>query len=318
MAAAVSGDAGALYRLVAGLLDDGIPIEDVLFDGLSAIEREVGSRWAQGDVLIAEEHAATATVETVVSLLAGSLDQPDTGPRLLIAAAEGDHHSLPGRLTAAYLLYIGYRTTYLGGNIQAEDLSEYLSSDQPEAMILSCALTTHLPGARAAIKVSHEAGVPVIVGGKGFGPDGKWAAPLGADAWVATPRDLPTTLEEWSPDPKRAELSALNPPSGLRDLADGRVGNLASAQSHYAAGTGTPPDWRATSELDHLYSAVISALLVDDPALLAAELDWQQRTLGAQRSVDSKAIASALHTALGTSGAAAEMMARALEITDSS
>jgi len=318
MAAAVSGDAGALYRLVAGLLDDGIPIEDVLFDWLSAIEQEIGSRWAQGDVLITEEHAATATVETVVSLLAGSLNQPDTGPRLLIAAAEGDQHSLPGRLVAAYLLYTGYRTTYLGGNVQAEDLSEYLSSDQPEAMILSCALTTHLPGARAAIKVSHDAGVPVIVGGKGFGPGGKWAAPLGADAWVATPRDLPTTLERWSPDPERAELSALNSPPGLGDLADGRVRNLASAQSHYAASTGAPPDWRATNELDHLYSAVISALLVDDPALLTTELEWQQRTLEAQRSGDSRAVAYALHAALGTSGAANKMMARALEITDSS
>src|SRR5690606_40396084 len=96
-AAAIAGDAATLYHVVSGLMGDGVPFETVLFDVLVPAEREVGDRWQFGDFLVAEEHAATATLETVVSLMAGAFDRPDDGPFLVVAAVAGDRHSLAGR-----------------------------------------------------------------------------------------------------------------------------------------------------------------------------------------------------------------------------
>ena len=146
-AAALSGDSGLLYRLAADLLDDGTPFDVVLFDMLLGSEAGIGSRWQAGDYLVSEEHAATAALETVISLFAGSFDQPDDGPSVVVAVSEGDNHSLPARAVAAYLLSMGYRTVFLGANVLASDLGEFLVSEPPDAVVLSCKMSTHL-GAR--------------------------------------------------------------------------------------------------------------------------------------------------------------------------
>jgi methanogenic corrinoid protein MtbC1 len=315
-AAAVAGDSGGLYHLVARMLDDGIPLDVVLFDVLVPTEQDLGTRWQQGDVLISEEHAATSTIETVVALLAGSFDQPDSGPRIVVAAAEGDSHSLPGRLISAHLLFLGYRVAYLGGNVDAADLAEYLESEAPDALVLSCALPSHLIGARAAIKASHEAGVPVVVGGRGFGPEGEWAPVLGADAWVGSPRDVPETLDTWNPDPAQSEARALDASEDLIELVNRRLSVIASAQSQFEAVNGKHPDRRATAELDHLFNAVIASMLVDDPELLSRELTWHKEMLDAHGSVDAGQLSTALVGALnGVSPSATALMRTALSRT---
>ncbi len=317
MAAAVSGNSGALYRLVAGLLDDGIPIEIVLFDVLGATEVAVGKRWQQGDVLISEEHAATATVETVVALLTGSFDQPASGPRFVVAAAEGDDHSLPGRLAAAYMVYQGYRTTYLGGNVQADDLSEYLADEAPDFLLLSCALPNHLLGARSAIRVSHRSGVPVIAGGRGSGDDGIWAHAVGADHWLPSPRYIPEFIGDWSPDIASAEDRSVDPSPDLNRLIGRREAVVAAAQSHLESEIGALQGFRTTSDINHLFGALVASMLVSDPSLLVAELDWQLDTLIAHGVPHVTDLAQSLAVALKPiSVEGSDMMAVAMSSGD--
>lgn len=313
MAAAVSGNSGALYGLVAELLDEGVQIETVLFDALAATEATVGNRWQRGDILISEEHAATATIETVVALLTGSFDQPESGPKFVVAAAEGDDHSLPGRLTAAYLAHQGYRTTYLGGNVQTDDLSEYLTDEPPDVLLLSCALPNHLPGARSAVKVSHGAGVPVIAGGRGFGDNGLWAEVIGADLWLPSPRDIPAAIDDWHPDVESAEKRAVDASPDLKDLMGRRESVVAGAQSHLEDQLGEHQGIRATAEIDHLFGAVMATMLVDDPSLLVAELDWQLDTLIAHGVPHVTDLARALEFSLESrSEEAAEILRTAI------
>ena len=146
-AAALAGDSGGLYNLVSKVLGDGVPFDRVLFDLLIPAEKDLGTRWQQGDYLVAEEHAATATIETVISLLAGSFDQPDDAATIVIATAQGDDHSLPARAISAHLLFLGYRTIFLGANVLASDLVEFLDGEEVSALILGCAMTSQLPGA---------------------------------------------------------------------------------------------------------------------------------------------------------------------------
>ena len=184
--AAISADAGALYRIASSLMDEGVAFDSLLFDYLLPAERAVGHRWEQGDYLISEEHAATAAIETVISLLVGMFDQPEEAPHVVIAAAQGDDHSLPGRAVSAHLLFTGYRITFLGANVLATDLAEFLEAEGPDVLVLSCTMSSHLVGAHSSITAAKEAGVPVVVGGRAFGDDDARARRLGADAWSAT------------------------------------------------------------------------------------------------------------------------------------
>ncbi|HEX6146711.1 MAG TPA: cobalamin-dependent protein [Acidimicrobiia bacterium] len=312
-AAALGSDSGGLYHLVAGLMGEGVPFETILFDVLVPAEQDIGSRWQSGDYLVSEEHAATATVETVVSLLAGSFDLPKDGARVVIGAVEGDHHSLPARLIAAHLLYLGYRAVSLGANVLASDLGDYLAIEPPDALVLSCAMSSHLLGARASIRAGHSAGVPVIVGGKGFGEGGRWATPLGADSWVATPRDVAEVLGSWSPDPEASEAEAVDPSEELLRLMGHRASVIGAARSELTSAGVDLDDNRLADEISLLLGAVEASLLVADDQVIVDMLRWQETTLSAHGYDGSDRIADALGSALtGVSSMAQAALGRAM------
>ncbi len=299
--ALLSGDSGALYRIAAGLLDEGVPIETVLFDFLVAAGDQVGARWQSGDYLIAEEHVATATIETVVSLLMGSLDQPTEGAHIIVSVAEGDDHSLLSRALAAYFLFLEYRTTYVGANVVSSDLHHYLRSEGPEALVLSCAMTTHLFGARSAIRASHEAGVPVLTGGRGFGQNGVWATLLGADAWSSSPHGAPSIIETWTPDIDSAESRAMQPSADLLQALDSRSAILATAQTELRRRLPGEMDRRLAEGLDLLLGAALAAELVDDSVVLREMLQWQRSMLSAQGLDPGDQVSGSMRKALNDS-----------------
>jgi methanogenic corrinoid protein MtbC1 len=307
ISSAMSGDAGKLYRVAADLMEGGVSFESVLFDYLIAAERSVGQRWAQGDYLITEEHVVTASIETVISLLIGMFDQPADGPLVVVATAEGDDHSLPARAAAAHLVYLGYRTTFLGASVPGEDLRDFLESEPPSALVLSGAMTTHLLGARAVIAAAHDVGVPVLVGGKAFGEDGEWSAAVGADAYVGALRDVAGIVDSWVKDasPEVKPVGELSP--GLERLLTSRPSILAEAEAALPA-----DPRRLRDEAALLLGAIEGALLTGDDRIVADMLEWQEKSLrayGLDGSMVVEAVAPALAEA-SDEGSAALQRAR--------
>lgn len=316
-AAALNGDTGGLYRLATSLMDDGVPFDSLLFDYLIPAEREVGRRWQQGDYLVAEEHAATATVETLISLLSGMLDQPTGGTHVVVATAEGDEHSLPARAVAAHLLFLGYRTTFLGANLPGADLRHYLEPDSPTALVLSCAMTTHLKGAHSVISAAHSVGVPVVVGGKGFGPDGVWADAVGADAWVASPRDVVDVIERWDRAEETHLHDSVDIPADLARLIADRSEVLARAEATLAQADDELPRPAYREGVWVLVGAIEASMLVGDESVVVDMIHWLgsvSNTLG----VDVNALTSALLSALESSSTRGrDILSSALQKTDS-
>ena len=295
-AAAIAGDAATLYHVVSGLMGDGVPFETVLFDVLVPAEREVGDRWQFGDFLMAEEHAATATLETVVSLMAGAFDRPDDGPFLVVAAVAGDRHSLAGRVVAAHLLYLGHRTTFLGADVPAPDLYEYLELEPPSALVLSAAMVDRLVARGEAVRVAHSIRFPsssaaVPSGRKGSGP-GRWGPTSGSH-----PRRVAAVLDTWSPDPERAERQAVDPSPGLVELMSLRSAVLAEAEGRLAPVPGEVRA-RARDELSILLGSVEASLFVGDTRPTIETLAWQRTTLEAHGVTLADQIPGALRDAL--------------------
>ena len=301
---ALAGDAGALYRIASDLLDNGVPFDSLLFDYLLAAERSVGKRWAQGDYLIAEEHAVTATIETVISLLVGMFDQPADGPSIVVVTAEGDDHALPARAAAANLVYLGYRTTFLGANVPGEGLREYLDTEPPALILMSTAMTTHLLGARAVVEAAHQAGVPVLAGGNGFGPEGEWVGSAGADGWVGTLSGIPEAVEGWLAEPPSALASVPDLPHDLVEVLASRAAILAEAQAELADRSERTSPTRMANDLGLLFDALASALHTEDDRIVVDMLRWQKAFLDAH-GYETGAVALALQSALDASGTAA-------------
>lgn len=279
LAAVADGDAGVAFDVASGLMAEGLSFPSLLFDVIAPLQAEVGKRWQQGDYGIAEEHAATGAIETLVALLTGSFTNPEAGPHVVVACAEGDTHSLPSRMIAAYLLYLGWRVTYLGSSVPAFDLGAYLTDLEPDALVLSCAIVTCLPGARASIKAAHDAGVAVLAGGRGFGVSPDRATRLGADAWAATPTQIDETLHTWQPDIAAAEASVTVPPDALSDLEDKRLEIIAAAMEALNASmvADGPIRMRVRADLSLLLDGLLAALLTRDPSVIRDFGAWHHR-----------------------------------------
>jgi len=269
--AALDGDAAAIYHLVSDLLGEGMPFESVLIDVLSPVQNGLGDRWQYGDYLVSEEHAASSAIETVVSLLAGSFEQPEEGFRVVISCVEGDRHSLPGRFLAALLVSRGFRTVYLGATMPAADLQRFLVQDPPDALALTCTMTNHLPGAYASIAAGHEAALPVMVGGEAFGPDGARAYRLGADKWCPDVRSAGDTLETWEPG-RMPTGEVVPPPSEYFSLLGARPAIVGAAATAAAGSMGQSARYQCDIEL--LFDALVAAMLVDEDLVLDDFVGW--------------------------------------------
>ncbi len=270
-AALLAGDPGLAYGLISELMADGVSFDQVLFEVLAPLQRDVGTRWLRADYRIAEEHASSAAVETVVALLAGSFDMPEDGLHVVVACAEGDDHSLPARMVAAYLTYLGWRVTFLGATLPAHDLTAYLTDERPAALLLSCTSTANLIGARAGVRGAHEAGIPVVAGGRAFGNDASRARAIGADEWIGDPKML-DLIDEPAWDIAAAESQA-RPEDEAIALAESAPALVEAAIAS------APLEVSVTSARDDLLllgQTLAAGVLVDDGTLLEELLEWHR------------------------------------------
>jgi methanogenic corrinoid protein MtbC1 len=279
---AVAGaDRPEAVRIALEQLDAGIGLAEVLSELVCSAQLEVGRRWAANEWNVAQEHAATSIGEDVVAALASRRAAADSRGWVVVACAEGEWHSLPARVLAETLRVDGWQVRYLGASVPANHLLQMLHDVGPDAVALSCSVSTSLPRARRMIEASREAGVPIIVGGSGFGPDGRWGLRLGATAWAP---DATAALEvldgpEW---PAFADPApAYSPPDDDSDailanmpgLVAGAMAELGRRLPRMASYT---DEQRARTEEDfgHICNFLAVALYVDDAELFTNFVSW--------------------------------------------
>ena len=257
---------------MTGLADQGASPEALVLDVLAPAQREVGRRWEDGRWTVAQEHAATAVTDTALGLLA--LDaEPSGDRRALVACVEGEWHSLPARMAAEILRVRGWDVTFLGPSLPADDLARYVATQRPDVVGLSCSMPVALKGAARSVEACRRAGVPVLAGGTGFGPGGRYAQRVGATGWVPDPVTAVSVAEAWrTTDP--------TPPAPI-GAGDEHLALEQEKEEIVSAALGalrcrTPA---AHDALTFLVTAVENALFVGDPALMADCQPAAQRLL---------------------------------------
>ncbi|MCW2543006.1 MAG: cobalamin-binding protein [Frankiales bacterium] len=187
----LAADASAGRRIVSGQLDDGVPGSTIIRDLLVPAQHAVGLAWQSASWSVADEHAATAVVDSALAAVESSnAVRRVTGRVYVMACAESEWHSMPARLAAQLVRESGAQVRFLGASLPADPLREYLAQVRPAALLLSATMPTSLPGAARCIDAAHDVGVKVIVGGGAFGADESRARTLQADAWMLDPGEL--------------------------------------------------------------------------------------------------------------------------------
>jgi methanogenic corrinoid protein MtbC1 len=187
-------------RLTQSLLADGWSRSEVITDVLAVSQRRVGELWSAGDWTISQEHAATAIVDVVLSSLVSTGD--GSRGRLVVACCEEEWHSLPARMFAELLRDLDWEVVFLGASTDADSLGQFLSVEQPVALLVSCSLPMNLIGAMRMIDAAHAAGYRVLAGGAAVATAER-AAAIGADGWAASLPAANDLLGAWRHDDGR-------------------------------------------------------------------------------------------------------------------
>jgi DNA-binding transcriptional MerR regulator len=135
--------------------------ETVARDVLLPFLRELGERWAQGEISVAQEHFASNVVRGRLLSIARGWDR-GVGPRAVLACAPEEHHELALIIFGIALRAQGWRVTYLGADTPVESIDP----DGADDVVIAATSSQRL--AAAARKISALAKkVDVSIAGAG-------------------------------------------------------------------------------------------------------------------------------------------------------
>lgn len=136
---------------------------------VAPLMRQVGDLWAARDLNPGQEHLASSVVAAALQDVIGILQDPS--PRALevvVATPAGQQHGIGAMLVAASAAAVGWRVTYLGADLPAEDIAAAVRSRDAHALALSVIYPPDdpdLPGELVRIWNTLPARVGVVVGG---------------------------------------------------------------------------------------------------------------------------------------------------------
>src|SRR4051794_7202850 len=201
--ALLARDSARARRAIDDALAAGEPVPDLYLGVLAPTLREIGHRWAIGELNVAEEHYATTVAQSILDGLSRQLRRSAPDGRLaVVSGTPEEQHALGARMVADFLEADGWEVLLLGAGAPVTDLVALVSSEQPELVALSTATAAVLDGVAAVFGALRElAPRPLVVAGGQFwtASTSATALELGADMVIGDPRELVAVLRERIP-----------------------------------------------------------------------------------------------------------------------
>ena len=138
--------------------------------------REIGDRWHDGRLSIAEEHMASAIIEAFVVGAIQTMVVPDGAPSVLVATPSGSRHVIAAALVGAAASAEGWRPVFLGGDLPAAEIARAAIAGNALAVALSVVYADDLRETLGELRQLRErlpGHVPLIVGGRAVLPQAR-------------------------------------------------------------------------------------------------------------------------------------------------
>ncbi len=172
--AALRGDASALVAQIAGLRLRGHSLAE-LFDELAAPAlHQVGDKWAQSKLSVADEHVASQAVIDAVARSQPLAEPPGEPVRAdrgtaIVAAVAGELHDIAARMAACLLRAQGFEVLAPLAQTPARDLADLILRSR--AVLVALSSTVHSDvGDQVGMSIAavRQTGGRVLVGGEGM------------------------------------------------------------------------------------------------------------------------------------------------------
>jgi methanogenic corrinoid protein MtbC1/DNA-binding XRE family transcriptional regulator len=182
--AILSGDETSATLVVQEGIQKGISPIKLYLELLIPCQYEVGQRWHDGEVNVAQEHMATLiTLSQMERLKQWFHPETKLGLKAVICSVEGDHHLMGARVISDFMYADGWDVSFLGANMPTSDLVDYVRQNQVDLVALSITLPEVLNQAEKGIgKLKRLKPTPkIMVGGLAFYGQQHLADEMGAD-----------------------------------------------------------------------------------------------------------------------------------------
>ena len=194
----LAGDVEGSWRVIESAMAAGVAPADVHVEILAPALHAIGAAWRRGELGIEQEHLASGVADSMVGRL---------GPRfrrrgrrrgsIIVTMPAGERHGLGAAMVSDILRGEGYSVLNLGPDTPPASLVAAMSAvDDLRAVMVSVTDATRLPAAKRLIAAarSWSRTTPVIAGGFAVA-DHDSARAVGADGWVADPRELAPLMD---------------------------------------------------------------------------------------------------------------------------
>ncbi len=130
---------------------------------------EIGDRWFRGDVGVADEHIASAIVQSILAALAPQFPWVKGGPRALVGCVQGERHDVGARMMSDLLALDGWDERFLGADLPTEQFVQKAQQFAPRLIAVSITLSDGRPALQSLVEALHREApdAKVIVGGRG-------------------------------------------------------------------------------------------------------------------------------------------------------
>ena len=185
--AVIDGQAKLAVAAATQGLEQGIPAEVLLQDGLIAAMREVGRLFEENEIYVPEMLVAARAMNATVAVLQPRLidHAVQSSGTVAIGTVQGDLHDIGKNLVAMMLKGSGFEVVDLGTDVTPERFIDAIRAGA-DVVAMSALLTTTMTSMKDVVEAITLAGlrdrVRIIVGGAPI--TAKYAAEIGADGYA--------------------------------------------------------------------------------------------------------------------------------------
>jgi DNA-binding transcriptional MerR regulator len=143
----------------------GFTVQSVLRDVVLPYLHDLGDRWEQGEVTVAQEHFASHVIRGRLAGLARGWGN-GSGPRALLACPPEEQHDLALLVFGIVLNRGGWRVEFLGGSTPMQDTLQVTSQTRPSLVVLTATRPEQFSSVRAELAALAEL-APLVLAGAG-------------------------------------------------------------------------------------------------------------------------------------------------------
>ena len=190
-----------VLELTQAALDNNIPADEIITNGMTAGMEIVGERFNAKEYFIPDMLASAEAVSAAMDILKPHLEASniETKGTFAILTVRGDIHDIGKNIVAILLKGSGYEVTDLGIDVPTEKVVEYVRENKPNYLGLSALLTTTMLVMGDIIEALKAAGlrdkIKVLVGGAAVSQE--YAREIGADAYCVDGFDAVRVLDSF-------------------------------------------------------------------------------------------------------------------------